>query len=540
MPWRTPAAAALLALATACSSRVEAPPGVLRLLISSEPPQLDSTKATDQVSGFVLGHIMEGLTRYGVNGEIIPGVADRWEIRDDGATFHLRDGAQWADGQPVTAKDFVFAWRTVVDPATASEYAFIMYPLKNAEAINKGKLPTSALGVRASGDRTLEITFEQPCGYFLGLTAFPTFFPLREDFYQPRRERYAADVRDLLTNGPFTLTRWVHAASLRMEKNPRYWDAARIRLEVIDIPFITADPNAPFNLFKDGKIDTLGLGRRELLARAEVERFRMKIFMDGSVFYTEFNFRPGRPTANFHLRKALQLVFNPSEYVSRVIGIPGTKPAISYIPAWVPGVDGPFRKEHPLEPVRPDLEEARRHLEIARQELGGTIRPLFWLADDSPNGARDAEYFQYLLKTRLGLDLRIDKQTFKQRLAKMSAGDFDLVAAGWGPDYADAMTFADLLASWNENNRGRYANPRYDELIRKAQATADPRARLDAMAAAERIALDEVALLPTIERANVYVHSPRVNGIVRHVVGPDPDYTFATVGEPPAATARQE
>ena len=121
----------------------------------------------------------------------------------------------------------------------------------------------------------------------------------------------------------------------------------------------------------------------------------------------------------------------------------------------------------------------------------------------------------------------------------MTAGDFDLVSAGWGPDFADPMTFAELFASWNENNRGRFKDAEYDALIRKAQATGDPRVRMDAMAAAEKIALDELPVLPTFERAIIYVHSPRVNGIVRHVIGPDPDFTFATVEEP-AATARRD
>ncbi len=194
-------------------------------------------------------------------------------------------------------------------------------------------------------------------------------------------------------------------------------------------------------------------------------------------------------------------------------------------------MEKPFRKEYPVEPVRPDLDEARRELELARKELGGTIPPLVWLTGDEPITARESEYFQYLLSSRLGIALKIDKQTFKQRLAKMTQGDFDIVAAGWGPDYADAMTFADLFTSWNENNRGRWRNVRYDALIREAQQTADPRARMDAMAEAERILLDDVGILPKSEAASVYVHGPRLTGIVRHVVGPDPDYTHARIEE---------
>jgi oligopeptide transport system substrate-binding protein len=525
----------LVPVAVACSS-CDARPGrsgakVLTLAMAEEPPMLDSTRATDQVSVFVLGHVMEGLTRYGDGSGIVPGVAERWELTDRKAVFHLRADARWSDGVPVTARDFVFAWRTAVDPKTASEYAFILYPVRNAEAIASGKLPPTALGVRAVDDRTLEVDLEKPTGHFLGLTAFATYLPVREDFYRAHAGRYAADAEDLLSDGPFVLTRWVHGASLTFEKNPYYWDAKSIALDRIEAPYFTQDPSTRYNLFKDGKIDMTGLDR-DLLGLAQADRFRMKSFTTGSIFYMEFNCREGRPTRNVHLRKAIRLVFDPVEYVSKVIGIPGNRPAWALIPGWVKGVERPFRKEYPRPPSPPDLDAARRELELARAELGGAIPPLTYLTGDSPFTARESEYLQYLLSSRLGIALKIDKQTFKQRLAKMTSGDFDIVAAGWGPDYPDAMTFADLFTSWNENNRGRWVNDRYDALIRRAQATADPKTRMDAMAEAERILLDDAGVLPTSEAASIYVHSPRLSGIVRNVVGPDPDYTRARISAP--------
>ncbi|HEX9402198.1 MAG TPA: peptide ABC transporter substrate-binding protein, partial [Anaeromyxobacter sp.] len=261
-----------------CSSGdASRPPGVVRLAMAEEPPQLDSTRATDQVSNRILGHVMEGLTRYGKSGDIVPGVAERWELGETHATFHLRAGARWADGSPVIARDFVFAWRTAVDPKTASEYAFILYPVKNAEAISQGKLPPSALGARARDDRTLEVDLERPTGIFLGLTAFTTYLPVKQAFYDARPGRYAADAKDLLANGPFILAEWVHGARLVLEKNPRYWDAANVSIQRIEVPYFTQDPSTAYNLFKDGKIDLTGLDR-DLLGRAQADRFRMKAF----------------------------------------------------------------------------------------------------------------------------------------------------------------------------------------------------------------------------------------------------------------------
>ena len=146
-------------------------------VLAQEPPQLDSTRATDQVSIFVLGHIMEGLLRYDASNRLVPGVAERWDLRPDGATFWLRDDARWNDGRPVTAHDFVFAWRTIVDPANASEYAFILYYIRNAEAINAGQMPPEALGVRATSDRVLEVAFERLSGSLTSSSRSPSIFP---------------------------------------------------------------------------------------------------------------------------------------------------------------------------------------------------------------------------------------------------------------------------------------------------------------------------------------------------------------------------
>ncbi len=503
---------------------------VLNFTISSEPPQLNSMKASDTQSFFVLGHVMEGLTRTGKSGEIIPGIAEKWKIGEKEATFYLRKNARWSDGKPVTAQDFVFAWKNTLDPKTASEYAFILYPIKNGEAINQGKMSTSELGAKAVDDFTLKITFEKPCGYFLSLTAFGTYLPIREDFFNTKKDKYAADAGDMLYDGPFMITQWVHGASLKMVKNPDFWNQSAIQLDGIDIPYITPDNNAQFNFFKDKKVDVLQALFKDDLPKAQGEGFKMQTFLDGTVWFLEYNFRKGRPTVNKNLRKAIQLVYNPEEYINKVVGIPGAKPGKTLIPAWAPGVKSLFRKEYPYTPPKRDLAKAKQYLALAKKELGiSKIPPLLWLTDDTPSAGRTAEYFQNVLKTTLDIDVKIDKQIFKQRLAKMTAGDFDIVVAGWGPDYSDPMTFADLMTSWNENNRGKYVSAEYDRLIRVAQSTGNQKKRMDAMSAAEKIALEDQAVLITYERAVVYLKQDWVQGVVRHVVGPDPDFTFAKI-----------
>jgi oligopeptide transport system substrate-binding protein len=215
--------------------------------------------------------------------------------------------------------------------------------------------------------------------------------------------------------------------------------------------------------------------------------------------------------------------------VNRVLATPGNLRGESLFPVWINGVEDKFRREYPAPRAAYDIALARQYLNKAKEELGGTIPPLVLLASDSPTAAKQAEYMQGTLSSKLGIDLKIDIQTFKQRLAKMTAGEFDIVAAGWGPDFDDIMTFGDLFASWNLNNRGRFSNPEYDRLVRVAMNNTDPKIRMDAMGEMQQILHDEAVILPQYEQGVIYLLHPKVKGVVRRVVGADPDFTHARV-----------
>ncbi|MES2627209.1 MAG: peptide ABC transporter substrate-binding protein, partial [Pseudomonadota bacterium] len=507
----------------------------VQLALTGEPRNLNSMKATDQLSIFVLEHVMEGLLSKDARNELAPGVAERWEMTETTARFWLRKDAVWSDGVPVTAHDFVFAWRNVVNPTTAAEYASIMFPVKNAEAITKGEAPIEALGVRAIDDYTLEVELEAPTGFFLNLTTFMIFFPAREDFYAAQNDRYFADVENMVFNGPFKITSWVHGASLRMEKSLTYWNKDIVALNVIDIPYITNDSSARFNLYKDGKLaienGLQGL-EAEQLNDALQNRMRIYAHSDGSVFYVEFNHRPDRVTRNANLRKAMQAVYDSQELVYKVIGIAGYIPGKSLFPVYMNGVSGKFREEYQANNPELDLQKARAYLQAAKQELGlEKIPPLSLLGDDREIAALQAQYLQSLFKRTLDLDIKIDIQTFKQRLDKSQSGNFDMILTGWGPDYEDPMTFADLFASWNMNNKGRYSSAEYDSYIRIAQGTADQKIRMDAMGKAQQLLIDDAALLPTYERVANTVQHPKLEGVVFKQTGAGMVLTYAKVLE---------
>lgn len=505
----------------------------IQLSLSEEPRNLNSIKATDQISIFFLEHIMEGLLRRDARGRIIGGVAERWDINDSNARFWLRKNAQWSDGKPVTAKDFVFAWRSVVDPANAAEYASMMYVVKNGEAINAGKLPLTALGVKAIDDYTLEVELEKPTGYFAQLMTFMIFYPVREDFYKAQNGRYFSDVQNMIFNGPFKMTEWVHAASFRMEKNENYWNKANVQLNTINIPYVTKDGMARFNLYKDGKValeDGLhGIGK-EQVTEAMKNRMRIHTVSDGSVWYIEMNHKADRLTRNANLRKALQAVVDPQEIVYKVRGTPGYIPGYSLIPVFLQGVKKKFRDEYKIRKAPLDPQLARQYLEQARKELGlEKFPPITLLIDDKESAINEAQYYQSLFKRHLGLELRIDVQTFKQRLEKMQYGEFDMILSGWGPDYNDPMTFADLFASWNDNNHGKYNNPDYDALIRIAQSTSDQQVRMDAFGKAQQLLVDDAALILEYERVLSVVQNPKLQGVVFQQTGAQFVLTYARV-----------
>ncbi len=505
----------------------------IALVSMYEPPQLDSTRTQDVQSGFILGHTIEGLLRLNEHNEIVPGVAESWDIQAKEARFHLRHGARWSDGSEVSAKDFVFAWRLVADPKNASPYAFLVYPLKNAEAITNGELPPDALGVRAVSDYELLVEFGSPVPYFDKLATFATLLPIKEDFYKSRNGRYGADKEDLLFNGPFVLADWVHGASLTMKKNPLYWDAGRIRLDKISIPYITSDSNAMLNLYRDGRVAMVGMDSglgSDSLKMVLQEGWPIHQMRDGSVWYLAVNHRADRVTRNKRLRQALRGVIDKNELVYRVLKTPGLIPADSIFPVWLRGVEGLFRQEYPARKIATDYDQALKDLEIAKAELQiNVIPPLTMLFDDTPSALKQAQYFQSVFKEHLGIEIRLDPQIFKQRIAKTQAGDFDLAMVGWAPDYNDPLTFGDLLSSWNPNNHGGYSNPEVDRLVRVAQSATDATERMEAFGKIQEILIEDVAIIANYERGQSYVQDRRLQGVVRRAVGTDPDFTNAYI-----------
>ena len=509
------------------ASPVDVEHQTIRIAMTQEPPSLDSTRTTDLVSFFVLGHINEGLLRYDRRGALTGGVAENWEVAPTRITFKLRTNARWHDGSQVRAQDFVFGWRLVADPEQASPFAAIMDPVKNGQAIREGRLPVTSLGVSAVDDTTLVVDFERPCGYCLTLMPHSIFFPVNERFYRASGEKYGTQARHLLSNGPFILDQWTHDASLNFNKNPMYWNADAVSLNQIEVAYISSDNRTRLNLFMDEQIAFARLGA-ETVREAVNQGYRVRTFLSGGVAYLWFNMREGRATRNRTLRQAIQASFDSHEYVNQVIAIPGYRPTETLFPSWLRGTSGSFTEEYPPPSIERSKAQAVSLLQQAQAEAGET-QQLTLLTVSSTTGLRAAEYLQGRLQQILGIDVKVDQQTFKQYLNKARGGDFDLVLSSWYPDYNDIVTYADLLASYNPNNRGRYVNAEYDRQLQTLISESDPVKRFKAAGMLQALIVRDVPVLPTAETSSAFLQHRQLKGVVRRVFGPDPDFTSARV-----------
>lgn len=497
----------------ALASGVDVKQQRITVSILTEPPSLDSAIAEDSGSRDILREINEGLVRSDRRLNVIPGVAERWIEQNETVTFHLRADAKWADGSPVTAHDFVYAWRRLVDPKTgASGSLSIAYIIENATEIIAGELPTEKLGVVAKDDKTLVVTKSGPVPFFLAYIGSAPFYPLKQSFVEAQGERFAAEPEHLLSNGPFVLTKWVHGAALEFQKNPLYWNAAETNLSGYDIGYVTSDNRTLMNLFISGDLATFVLNAETLEDASERGIKLRQNPTTGCIGLVTFNFREGRSTANKNLRKAIQAIIDPEIYTNKIIAVPANTPAKSIFPSWLGLADSRLWATHPPPSLVINQELGRRYLKAAVDEVGQVpnITLLAWEGQE-----RQVEYLQGTLKTQLGLDVKIDKQSYKQAVSKLIAGDFDMSLSRFCSAIQDPDFFASIFHSADTFNDGRFANEEYDRLFMLTRQTSDVETRLDAFGQMQKVLFEEAVVLPTHEVGYVYAQDDRVLRIER-------------------------
>ncbi|ASI77429.1 peptide ABC transporter substrate-binding protein [Bacillus pacificus] len=512
-------------LLTACNNKAnksdrEAKKQVLNVTVSEEIPSLDTAKTMDGTSAHVMQNIFEGLYVLDDQDQPIPAVAKSFKRSEDGKkyTFDLRKDAKWSNGDSVTANDFLFAWKRAINPETASQYAYMLFYVKNAKEINKGTVPLAELGVKVINDYKLEVELEQPIPYFLQLLALPIYLPQHESFLKEQGKNYALEPSNLIYNGPFVLEKWKHEQEFQLKKNATYWDEKKVKLDEINFQ-IVKDTMTAVNLYEAGNLDRVPINSQFVDKYKGHKELHMS--SEPAIAMLRFN-EKNSALANKKVRQAISLALNKEDFVAHFINN-GAKPATGLVPVGhineETGKD--FRKENGNLSLY-DVQSAKKIWEEAKKELGVEQVNLEFLTFEQDNAKRMAEYIKGDLEKNLqGLTIQIKQQPFKQKLQLEQTGDYDITMANWGPDYKDPISYLELFTTGNQNNKMNYSNRHYDELIKKAKSdlVLDQKKRWEALQEAERILLGDAAVAPLYQMGSAYVQNDYVKGIEKHQFG---------------------
>ncbi len=498
---------------------------------------MDSALATDTISFDTLNAIMEGLARTGEGGVMLPGMATKWEVNGPNYTFTLRKGAVWSDGKPVTSKDFKYAWLRALDPQTASDYSFILYFIKGAEAFNSLDLKDPAfatkyadlkskVAIETPDDSTLKVTLNGTYGFWLGLMSFPTYLPQREDIVTKFGDKYAAESANMVFNGPFVMEKWVHEDSIVLAKNVNYWDAAAVKLEKVNWKMIK-DSNTAIQLYETGELDSVGIPGDFI---AQYKDKGLQTMADTTSWWLTFNHNKPH-FKNAKMRKAFDLALDRKGFVDNVLKN-GSVVASGVVPPSMPSHESRTFRALSGNFVNASVNaaEAKKLWEEAKAELKISSLTITLLAGDSSTAKRYNAAVKEMLEAALpGLTVEISAVAFAVRLAKTNARDYDIVYQGWGADYNDPMTFMDLWLTKGPHNDGDYSSAAYDALIKKAQESSDNKVRMESMAAAEKILLTDLPILPLYHPARNFVQRPYLKGVLRFPLGAGTELKWAFV-----------
>lgn len=496
----------------------------LKLNARTEPPSLDPGTATDSTSFEILRVLQEGLVRLDTEGKVTKGsgMAKDWKISEDGLvyTFYLKDDVKWSNGDPVTAHDFEYAWKRVLNPETASDYSYQLYYLKNGEKYNNGEVTADEVGVKALDDLTLEATLEAQTPYFLQLTAFGALYPVNKNVVEAN-PNWAADAATYVSNGPFTLTEWVHDSEVVVSKSDTYWNKDAIKLNTITWAMVN-DDNTEYQLFQNGDLHVADNPPSDLTYDLIQSGKAKSVPILGTYMYT-INVTE-EPFNNANVRKAFAAAIDRDALVNQVTK-GGQLPATGFVP---PGASVDLPKE--LRDVNGNLipsgSEAKALLDKGMEELGLTEFPEVTISYNTSEGHKMiAEAIAAMWKENLGVNVKLFNQEWKVYLDTLDNRDYQVGRIGWLGDYMDPMTFLDMFVTGGGNNWPGYSNSEYDALIAKAKATGDQQERLDAMAEAEKILMDEMPIIPIYFYTDVYMVQDNVKGMVLHGDGAK-DYSW--------------
>ena len=529
----------LLALTTAagmlagCGSKTDT--DTFRFANDTDIVGMDSTVVDDAMSFNAITAITDGLTTVDVKGNTIPGIAKSWDVSNNGLTytFHLRD-AKWANGDDVTAQDFVYSWHRIIK--NAGNYAYMLgsegASIKNADSlIDLGTTATdeqlNTLGIKATDDKTVVVDLEKNVPYFVGLMSFPCYFPQNQKFVEKCGKNYATKPEYILGNGAYKMTKWIKGNKATFTKNDKYYDAKSVKTKNLEM-YLVQDPKTAAQNFDNGKVDYATIN--STLVDKYKGKDTFKAIREGYLAYLICNFKADT-TANKNLRHALSYAINRKDLCENVLK-DGSQPATGFVPAQLcKSPSGKDFREESGKYTDYDVKKAQEYLDAAKKELGtDTITvDLLYGTDESPMDTF-AEYLQGSFTKLKGLKVNMVATVKKDRIYNREAsGNFQIACTRWAPDYADPTTFLNVLASSNSNNYGKWENVQYNSLLKQAQNETDVNKRWNELLEAEKVMMDDMPNIPVVQTGTAALQAKNVKGLVHNTVSTPYVFKYVTL-----------
>lgn len=491
---------------------------VITLNALSEPPSLEPALIDNQMAGDISNQLLEGLVRFDKEGNIVPGVAEKWTISDDGTvyTFNLNKKAKWSNGDPVTANDFVYSWEKVLRPDVAAPLGSNLFFIKNGAAYNEGSLKdVGALGVKALDEYTLEVTLEKPTSFFLGLTSFFTLLPIHAET-DKTNPKWASEAETFISNGPFKLESWKHGQEMIMVPNEHYWAKDVVKLEKLKWVMVN-DQNTEYAMYQSNELDFSSnipnSIRSKLIASGEA-----KTAPSASLAYLRFN-HADKIFSNEKIRKALGLALDRKLIVDKVTQ-GGEVPALGLIPFGLSSGAGEFRQLAGDELFKDnDVNTAKEMLEEGLNELGLSSLPkisLLFYTDDTYNKLTQA--MQEMWKQNLGIEVELQTMERKVFVQTVQAGDYQLAIYSTGADFDDASNLMGQFVTGDVYNYSNISIPEYDQFMQKVDAELDADKRAQHMVEAEKTLLNAMAISPLYYRSKVFLQKGHVEGVYQYTI----------------------
>lgn len=503
---------------------------VFRYSTRTEPTTLDPTKANCIPDNELQHAITEGLVR-NTGGEITPGVAESWEVSEDGLTytFHLNPDAKWSDGEQITAQDFVYGWQRLVDPDTAAPYAFIGEYIVNGAEVEQGKVDPSELAVVAQDDTTLVVTLVHPTAYFLSLIGSSgNFAPVRQDIVEKYGKDFAADAEKNVYSGPYKLTSSANQKYV-FEPNENYWDADSIKLDRAEMSYVQNQETA-LAMYEDGELDYVEIPS----ASADKYKDEAEVFRNGNVDYFYFNCGgENKAMTNKNFRLALNYALNRNDY-NTLVNNDLYAPSNDIVFSGLTGVNSTWGEESTLEsyPLDGDETKAKEYLDAAMSELGVSSPSDITVTittTDSDSAKKQAEVCQEMWQKALGINIEIEQVTYNECLSRQQSGDYEIAWGGWVSDYDDPYSYLELFKSDSPYNYSNYKNEKVDELLNASQQEIDVAKRMDLLHQVDQLIVDDAAFLPQAEREVHFLIRDGVEGLTFFYSAINLDWVYADI-----------